>query len=336
MHSAKILLIMENVSAIKAIDLTKRFGKRVAVDRLNIDIHPGELYALLGDNGAGKTTTLNMLTTLLKPSAGEFYICGYNGITHSEETKGVFSVVSQDVAIYNELTAYENLQFIASLYGLEKEKAQVRIQELLAQADLSDRANDLVSTFSGGMQRKLTIAIALLHKPAVLFMDEPTVGLDPAARRQIWATLSNLREEGVTILLTTHYLEEAEILADRIGIIRQGKLVAEGTIDELRDRIKAIRNVEVRLDKRLAIEEINTKIAHAHSILNMQVSYDNVHNTILFVQSEETKNGTKLISCLEHVLSWLKEENMTFTSFSTNEPSLEEVFLAMTKQAVTV
>lgn len=324
------MFIVQWKSAIKAVNLTKRFGERLAVDHLNIDIRKGELYALLGDNGAGKTTTLNMFTTLLKPSDGEFYICDYHGVKQSEAVKGLFGIVSQDVAIYQELTAYENLRFIANLYGLSKAQTEARIKELLEQSELSDRANDIVGTFSGGMQRKLTIASALLHKPAVIFMDEPTVGLDPAARRQIWETLSKLKEEGVTILLTTHYLEEAEVLADRIGIIRKGRLVAEGTIEQLRDKIQVIRNIEVRLTERPSQEELKSKIARAENKLHMQVSYDDVHHTLQFSQPKATKQS-QLLAYLEDILKWLQEENISFNSFCTNEPNLEEVFLAMTE-----
>ena len=326
---------MADVPAIKTVNLTRHFGKRIAVDHLNLTINQGEFYCLLGDNGAGKTTTLNMLTTLLKPSVGEFFICGFNGVSQSEQSKGAFGVVSQDVAIYQELTAYENLSFIASLYKLPQKKSAVRIKELLEHAGLSDRAHDLAHTFSGGMQRRLTIAMALLHEPRVLFMDEPTVGLDPAARRQIWATLSNLREQGVTILLTTHYLEEAEILADRIGIIRQSKLIAEGTIEELRGKIQAIRNIAVRLNNHLPEVEIKTKIASAQDKLGMGVEYDAIHNTLLFAQPKEQINSDdseqKLLLKLQEVLVWLKNENVSFASFATDPPSLEEVFLAVTK-----
>lgn len=325
---------MDNVPAIKTVNLSRRFGKRVAVDKLNLTINQGEFYCLLGDNGAGKTTTLNMLTTLLKPSEGEFFICGFNGQSQSEQSKGVFGVVSQDVAIYQELTAYENLSFIASLYRLPPKKSTARINELLKHAGLTDRAHDIVNTFSGGMQRRLTIAMALLHEPAVLFMDEPTVGLDPAARRQIWAALGNLREQGVTILLTTHYLEEAEILADRIGIIRQGKFVAEGTMEELRSKIQAIRNIAVRLNNHLPETEIKTKIAEAQNKLGMPVKYDAIHNTLLFAPKEQS-NGKEseqtMLLKLQDVLAWLKSENISFASFATDQPSLEEVFLAVTK-----
>jgi ABC-2 type transport system ATP-binding protein len=315
----------QRLPAIKAVNLTKRFGERVSVDHLNLEIYPGELYSLLGDNGAGKTTTLNMLTTLLKPSEGEFYICGYHGSKDSEKIKGVFGVVSQDVAIYNELTAYENLKFLADLYGLSKETASQRIALLLARAGLAQRANDLVSTFSGGMQRKLTIAGAMLHEPQVLFMDEPTVGLDPSSRLQIWSALAELRKQGVTILLTTHYLEEAEALSDRIGIIREGKLVAEGTIDELRHKIQAIRLIAVQLAKRIEPSEIEAKLGKLAVKFAGVASLDLVHNTITFAQSPDSD----LPTCMNIILAWLQAEDLPYSKLSTVEPSLEEVYLAV-------
>jgi len=311
--------------SIEAVNLTKRFGERVSVDHLNLKIYPGELYALLGDNGAGKTTTINMLTTLLRPTEGRFYICGHDGVAQAEKTKGVFGIVSQDVAIYSELTAYENLQFIADLYGLSKEKAKARIAQLLDMSGLSDRANDLAGTFSGGMQRKLSIANALLHEPQVLFMDEPTVGLDPAARLQIWEVLMQLRGQGVAILLTTHYLEEAEILADRIGIIRLGKLVAEGTIEQLRDKIQAIRSVEVRLSRAYDANQISDKLAKLDPAFRSIPCYDALHSTLTFAQPKDMS----LTRCLGLILAWLESEKLSFSKYSTNEPSLEEVFLAL-------
>jgi ABC-2 type transport system ATP-binding protein len=317
------------VPTIKTVGLTKRFGERVSVDHLNLNVRAGELYSLLGDNGAGKTTTLNMLTTLLKPTAGEFYICGYNGRTQSEKIKGVFGIVSQDVAIYSELTAYENLQFLADLYCLPKREGLKRIELLLEQAGLADRANDIVGTFSGGMQRKLTIAGALLHEPMVLFMDEPTVGLDPVSRRQIWTSLMELRSQGKTILLTTHYLEEAEILSDRIGIIREGKLVAEGTIDELRDKIQAIRKIVVRVARRVQPGEIEEKLTRLKAKFPGEVSYDPLHNTVAFDQPKDLP----LAACLQMVMSELKAEEIPLSKFATVEPSLEQVFLAVSSEA---
>lgn len=311
--------------ALQTVNLTKKFGDRTSVDSLNLSVYPGELYALLGDNGAGKTTTINMLTTLLTPTSGEFFICGLNGVMQSEKTKGAFGIVSQDVSIYNELTAYENLSFIADLYKIPRSKARERIKMLLEDADLTDRANDLAGSFSGGMQRKLTIAGALLHEPKVLFMDEPTVGLDPASRRQIWTSLKALKNQGVAVLLTTHYLEEAELLSDRIGIIRRGTLVAEGTIDDLRHKIQGIRSIAIRLTRDVDEEQLQAKLAKLKTKFPVEVKRDILRNTISFAQPQDRK----LVRSLYEVLSWLEEEQVQFTRFATSEPNLEEVFLAV-------
>lgn len=311
--------------AIQAVNLTKKFGDRVSVDNLNLSVYPGELYALLGDNGAGKTTTISMLTTLLKPTSGKFFICGLDGQLDSEKTKGAFGIVSQDVSIYQELTAYENLAFVADLYNIPKKIATERIEKLLTEAGLLDRANDIAGTFSGGMQRKLSIAIAMLHEPRVIFMDEPTVGLDPASRRQIWKSLQALRDSGVCILLTTHYLEEAELLANRIGIIRKGKVVAEGTIDDLRHKIQSIRSIAIRLHNNVNAVELKPALDKLLARFNTKVKVDPLRNTISFAQPKESV----LIQCLKELLNWLEEEKIPFSKFATSEPNLEEVFLAV-------
>ncbi len=318
--------------AIKAVNLTKVYGDTVVVDRINLNIGHGELYALLGDNGAGKTTTLSMLTTLLKPTAGEFEICGYDGIKRAEETKGIFGIVSQDIAIYQELTAFENLWFIAQLYGIPKKQAMDRIEMLLEHSGLLERANDIAGTFSGGMQRKLTIASALLHEPKVLFMDEPTVGLDPTSRRQIWQTLKSLRNSGVTILLTTHYLEEAELLADRIGIIRKGRLVVEGTIEDLRHKIQGIRAIAIRLTHAVDPDILQTKLAKLSPLLSSQAKFDPLRFTLSFAQPKDAQ----LAKVLHEILNWLEQEEIPFTRFATSEPNLEEVFLALSVEAADI
>lgn len=312
-------------SYIKATNLCKVYGNRTVVDNLNLDIKAGELYALLGDNGAGKTTTISMLTTLVSPSSGQIFICGLDAVKQSEKTKGAFGIVSQDIAIYQELTAFENLWFVAQLYGIPKKQAMERIERLLEQAGLSARANDMAGSFSGGMQRKLTIASAMLHQPKVLFMDEPTVGLDTAARRQIWQQLKDLRNSGVAILLTTHYLEEAELLADRIGIIRQGKVVIEGTIDELRHKIQSIRSIAIRLTTAIDPDLLNSMLDRLNNKYRSQVRYDPLRNTIAFAQPKDAQ----LVGALYEILQWLDNEKIAFSRFATSEPNLEEVFLAI-------
>jgi ABC-2 type transport system ATP-binding protein len=310
---------------IETIDLTRIFGKRVCVDKLNFKVYPGELYALLGDNGAGKTTTINMLTTLLKPSSGTFKVCGFDGLKQPEKAKANFGIVSQDVAIYQELTAYENLKFIADLHGMPAETAQPQIRELLTRSALLDRMNDRAGEFSGGMQRKLTIAGALLHSPRVLFMDEPTVGLDPASRRQIWESLKEFKTMGVTVLLTTHYLEEAELLADRVGIIREGKLVAEGTIEELRRKIHGIRGVAVRLVEKPEGERIEFITREIRSRFG-DVQFDQLRNTLTVSADGQPSES------LKGILTWLAENDIAFSNFQTSEPTLEEVFLAISSR----
>lgn len=317
------------VPAIQAVALTKEFGDRVVVDHLSFSVKEGDIYALLGDNGAGKTTTINMLTTLLSPTSGDVYISGFHGVKQAEQCKKSFGVVSQDVCLYQELTAYENLIFIADLYGINRTHAVPRIKQLLAQAGLADRANDLAGEFSGGMQRKLSIAMSILHNPKVLFMDEPTVGLDPASRRQIWLMLKELRAAGVTILLTTHYLEEAELLADRIGIIRKGNLVLEGTIDELRAKIEGIHSISIRLGKTYSAEELKVKIDKLLLRISTDITYDQVRNTISIAQPKDAQ----LVPCMQTVLAWLEAEKIVFSNIATNEPSLEEIFLAVTSSS---
>jgi ABC-2 type transport system ATP-binding protein len=319
-------------ASVSARNLTKRFGQRLSVDNLNLNIYPGELYALLGDNGAGKTTTISMLTTLLPPSSGEFFICGFNGLTEAEKIKGCFGVVSQDLALYNELTPYENLRFLSDLYGLPKKVGEERIEKLLRRAGLVDRLNDRTENLSGGMMRRLAIACAMINEPKVLFMDEPTVGLDPAARRLIWATLKELKGAGVTILLTTHYLEEAELLADRIGIIRAGQLTVEGTVPELAKRIRGMRGISIRLVQELAVdsEQIASAIDLLRAKFDLEVRLDTLRNTIYLTQLAQDNVETYH----KEVFDWLYHENIPFLRFATGEPNLEEVFLAVSKDEV--
>jgi ABC-2 type transport system ATP-binding protein len=315
--------------AIDCQNLSKSFGRRLCVDNLSFRVSHGELYALLGDNGAGKTTTINMLTTLLQPSSGTFSICGVDGIQQPQRAKTAFGVVSQEVALYEELTAYENLDFIADLYGLPKELKRTRIADLLERADLCERAHDLVGEFSTGMQRKLAIAIAIVRQPQVIFMDEPTVGLDPASRRQIWEALAKLKKSGITIVLTTHYLEEAEFLADRIGIIRRGKMVLEGTIDELRAQLRTGRTITVSLDRPMGSGEFDQRVRALLRDHPMSARLDEFKNSIVFTPPADASP----IASLDHIVGWLKVQEIQFEKLSTTEPSLEDIFLAVQSSA---
>ncbi len=215
--------------------LTKKFGDFTAVNDISLTVKAGEVFAFLGPNGAGKTTTIKMLTTLLHPSSGTIKLDGHNVTEHPGRTRRAFGIVFQDPSLDNELTAYENMQFHAILYGLSRDQYQERIGKLLELVGMADRRNDFVKNFSGGMKRRLEIARGLLHSPKVLFLDEPTIGLDPQTRNHIWNYARSLNQtEQVTIFFTTHHMEEVERYADRIGIIDHGKIITVGTAAEIR------------------------------------------------------------------------------------------------------
>ena len=222
--------------AIRASGLTRRFGEFVAVDGIDLAVEQGELFSLLGTNGAGKTTTIKMLSCLLRPSGGTATILGHDIDADPLAVKRVIAISPQETAIATHLNAWENLRLMAGLHGVEKDLSRLRSEELLEIMALTGRANEQARKYSGGMQRRLSIAMALVSDPEVLFLDEPTIGLDPQSRRGMWEYIEGLKGD-TTIVLTTHYLEEADALADRIGIIDAAQMVALGTSDELKARI---------------------------------------------------------------------------------------------------
>jgi ABC-2 type transport system ATP-binding protein len=215
-------------------NLRKSFDTIEALKGISFHIQPGECYGLLGPNGAGKTTTISIMSTLVKPNEGEIYIAGYDLKKHSLECKKNIGIVTQEIALYNELSAYENLLFWGSWYNVSRKELINRIEETFDLFGLKDRKNDKVKTYSGGMKRRVNIASALLHRPKILFMDEPTAGIDPQSRNLIFEVVEKLHKEGMTIVYTTHYMEEAERLCNRVGIIDEGEIIAQGTINELR------------------------------------------------------------------------------------------------------
>ncbi len=220
---------------IRAQGLVKKFGDFTAVDDIAFDVAKGEIFAFLGPNGAGKTTTIKMLTTLLRPTSGSVSLDGLDPVTDQTAARKQFGIVFQDPSVDDELTAYENMDFHGVLYSVPRKLRQERIEELLKLFELWDRRKDQVKLFSGGMRRRLEIARSLLHTPKIIFLDEPTLGLDPQTRNQLWSHVKKLNEaEQVTVFLTTHYMEEAERVAHRIAIIDHGKIIAQGTPDELK------------------------------------------------------------------------------------------------------
>ncbi len=218
-------------------NLTKKFDDFLAVDHISFSVRAGEIFAFLGPNGAGKTTTIKMLTTLLKPTSGSMSVDGHNPAKDQEEVRRSIGIVFQDPSVDDELTAYENLEFHGVLYGVPKEIRKERIFQMLELVELQERRNDLVKYFSGGMKRRLEIARGFIHYPKILFLDEPTLGLDPQTRKHIWNYIEDLnKKEHLTIFFTTHYMEEAEQVTEKIAIIDQGKIIAQGSLEELKSK----------------------------------------------------------------------------------------------------
>jgi len=252
---------MEKIIEVK--NLAKTFRDFEAVKGISFDVNRGEIFAFLGPNGAGKTTTIKMLTTLLHPTSGDIKINGFNPITQQENVRKSFGIVFQDQSLDEELTAYENMEFHAVLYGVEENVRRERILELLKFVELIDRKDEQVKHFSGGMKRRLEIARGLIHHPKILFLDEPTLGLDPQTRNFMWDYIKKMNEkEGMTVFLTTHYMDEAEKISDRIAIIDHGQIVAIDTPKNLKKatKTKSLEEAFLKLTgKQIREEEASAK-----------------------------------------------------------------------------
>jgi ABC-2 type transport system ATP-binding protein len=302
-------------SVITATDLVKSFGPIEAVKGIDLDVRRGEIFGFLGPNGAGKSTTINILCTLMEPTGGRASVAGYDVQSHPGEVRTAIGLVFQDPSLDVQLTARENLQFHDFIYGVPASERAPRIAQVLEMVELSDRANSVVMTFSGGMKRRLEIARGMLHTPEVLFLDEPTIGLDPQTRRHIWAYLRRLRtDEGVTLFMTTHYMDEAEE-CDRIAIIDGGQIVALGTPDEL----KAMVGGDVVT---LATADNATAAAEITRLFGLEPTVDNGSLRV------EVADGAEFIPRL------VRETSVPVTSVATHRPSLDDVFLKLTGHAI--
>lgn len=232
----------ENIIEVK--NLVKSFKDLKAVDDISFSVKKGDIFAFLGPNGAGKSTTIKILTTLLEADSGEIKVNGFSPKKDKDDIRKSFGIVFQDPSVDDDLTAWENMEFHALLYGISKDKRQIKIEELLKFVELWDRRNDLVKKFSGGMRRRLEIARGLLHHPKILFLDEPTLGLDPQTKNHMWTYIKDInKKEGMTVFFTTHYMDEAEKMAKNVAIIDHGKIVAQGTVESLKKETKT-KNLE--------------------------------------------------------------------------------------------
>jgi len=312
---------MSNDKAIRVQDLHKYYGDVRAVQGVSFDVQAGEIFSLLGPNGAGKTTTISVISCLLQPTQGDAFVLGHSVTREPMAVKAAIGVVPQEVAVYEDLSARENLTFWGKMYGLRGRLLKERVDEVLEVIGLTDRQKGRVGKFSGGMKRRLNIGIALLHRPQVLILDEPTVGIDPQSRRSILDSVKELNRQGTTVLYTTHYMEEAQELSDHIAIMDHGKLIAQGTHGELvkivgeLDRITLTLNVEAApvVERWRTVEGVQ------------QVSAEDGKVTVL-------ARDSNLV--LPHLFEAATQAGARITSVNIQEPNLEAVFLHLTGRAL--
>jgi len=301
--------------------LTKKFGNFVAVDNMTLNVKEGEIFGFLGSNGAGKSTTINMISSLLQPSAGEIRILGKDSRKHSRHAKTNLGIVPQDLAIYDDMTAYENVAFFAGLYGLRGKLLKERTEEALEFVGLGDRAKSRPSTFSGGMKRRLNIACAIAHKPSLIIMDEPTVGIDPQSRNYILESVKKLNESGCTVIYTSHYMEEVEEICSRVAIVDHGKIIADGTKEQLKAIITDVKDLSIEL-----------KPGSAYSLQSISeipgVRAVNEKEGRLSIQSDAAVDN------LNRILKSLMDGGAEVKALQEEEPNLETVFLTLTGRSL--
>ncbi len=312
---------MNDDKAIQLQDLHKNFGEVYAVQGVSFDVQAGEVFSLLGPNGAGKSTIISMLSCLLEPTQGDALVMGHSILREPQAVKAAIGVVPQEIALYPDLSARENLVFWGKMYGLRGRALRQRVDEVLEVIGLTGRQKGRVSKFSGGMKRRLNIGIALLHKPQVIIMDEPTVGIDPQSRRNILDNVKELNRQGMTVLYTTHYMEEAQELSDHIAIMDQGKVIGYGTHDELVEIVGELDRIDLA---------INTESAR---VIEQWQATEGVHEV-----SAGDGNLTLLVDDSNLILPRLFEaatrSGVRITSVEIQEPNLEAVFLHLTGRAL--
>jgi len=297
--------------------LKKSFGEINAVDGISFEVQDGEIFGLLGPNGAGKTTTISMISGILRPDAGRIEINGKEIWKHPREVKSIIGVVPQEIALYEDLTPVDNLRFWGKLHGLGGSALQDRVDVTLDRVGLGERAGDRVSQFSGGMKRRLNLAMGLLHEPRFLLLDEPTVGIDPQARLTILEIIKETARQGTTVLYTTHYMEEAQELCDRISIMDHGKILSSGTVDEL--RLQAGEGEIIRLEGDFSAATLRKLLAENPGLYLLA---ENPGTALLSVAAD----GPGLTALLPRIL----QSELQLSDLSIQQPSLQSVFIALT------
>lgn len=310
-------------SILHANNLVRKFGELTAVDDVTFDIQEGEIFSLLGPNGAGKTTTISMLSTLLAPTSGDALINGFSIKDGNMQVRKYIGIVPQEIALYDELSALENLNYWGKLYNLSGQALNHRVSEVLEQIGLSNRAKDRLKTYSGGMKRRVNIAAGLLHKPKLLFMDEPTVGIDPQSRRMILDMVKELNQQGMAILYTTHYMEEAQELSNRVGIIDHGKLIAVGTQEELTQQVGETDSIHILTDPTDDLQSIAAKLNGFDGIIRVIVE----ETGLTLITNDAESNLAPIINQASQAEAHIK-------SIEIVEPNLETVFLHLTGRAL--
>lgn len=306
-------------------NLVKRYMPEnvLAVDGVSFDIQQGEIFSLLGPNGAGKTTAISMLSCLLAPTSGDAIVAGHSVVKEPMKVKAAIGVVPQEIALYNALSARENLLFWGRMYGMGGKELALRVDEVLEQVGMTDKAKARVGTYSGGMKRRVNIGVGLLHKPQIVYMDEPTVGIDPQSRRNILDTVKDLNRQGMTVLYTTHYMEEAHELSHRVGIIDYGKLIALGTQKQLTEMVGEHETLRLHLGEDQDTEPLAAALRELPGVIQVSAAD---HEVVLLVPEAE--------DALPMVITKANEIGVKVRSVDMQEPTLEAVFLHLTGRAL--